>query len=737
MKAVTNRRWLVLAPILFVRFALAQEVAGPDPQQKQDHATQLTNCRAGIIDPEARPEDRRRWIETLLAFETSDAKDLVVQLLTGNDQPVAKQALCDVIAERARRAPDRVDPLYLDPLMELLGASSDTLRASAARALAAYPGPELPTRLGALAARDDVAMVKRLAAIDALAPRVDQRNVVQELMNLLDAGVPEIPERVTQALEPASREPIGGDSSKWKAWWARKSKLSSEKWLADRLEMYRERYSDRSGELEAFRNTSLQREGALSGRLAELQRELFHGLSEGSREAKLVEWLGDPLPEVRRGALLIIRARIADEGQKPAGGTLKALLRLIEDESPAMRTEVLLIVQNLNEPEVINAVLARLDREQDPAVRHAIFKTIGKLDRPEAVPALIAEIASPTSSQDCVREAAVALGRVASKATDPALTAEAVSALKRRYQQTAGQVPALRAALLSAMGGIAPKEFVAEFLEEIESSDPAILRPAIFGLMSAGDKSKLPRLRTLTADADPQVRKAAVEAVARLGGEDADVESVLTRLNPAIESNELVRDAAWQAFSEISRDKPPSVQIQLARRLRETPDLELRYLLLLTANRSTAKVPAEDSEPILDRLGILLTEQGKFAEAVAPLRSLFESRADRGASDTFDAGMRWLNAALQSHEQNDVAEIVTRVAGTANGDDDIAKIVRSVDGFFTDIDQINDQGARILLANLRTVRGDILGESWTTLLDEVATRLNPDHQDTTTAPSGS
>ena len=178
----------------------------PAPEPSLDHLEQLTNCRAGIVDPHARSEDRRRWIDTLLAFDTPSAKALVVELLQLSENPTAQQALCEVIGERARRNPEWLDPAFLEPLIELLGAEIGDLRAAAARALADFPGEEVPAKLGAFAAQDEVPLPKRLAAIDALAAKVDRREVVRELMTLLDAAVPEITARVTTALEPASRE---------------------------------------------------------------------------------------------------------------------------------------------------------------------------------------------------------------------------------------------------------------------------------------------------------------------------------------------------------------------------------------------------------------------------------------------------------------------------------------------------------------------------------------------------
>ena len=695
--------------------------APPDP----DHLEQLANCRAGIVDRQARPEDRRRWIDTLLAFDTPEAKTLVVELLQLSENPAAQQALCEVIGERARKNPERLDSAFLEPLIELLGAETGDLRAAAAQALADFPGEQVPAKLGAFAAQDNVPLLKRLAAIDALAAKVNRREVVRELMTLLDAGVPEITTRVTAALEPAARDTLGDDPDAWRAWWERKSKLSDIAWLTDRLDMYRDRYRERAEAFETYREKTCARQEALAVRISELQRELFHGFAAEQQRARLVEWLTDPLPEVRQSALGIIRARIADEGQGPAGEVLAALLRLLNDESPAMRREVVLIVQNLNDPATVDAVLDRLEKEQDPATRHAIFKAIGKLQSEDAVPALVREIASTDSHPACVREAALALGQITNRLEETEERQEAIEALRSRYRLARDGDPALRAALVTAMAGVAPASFAPELIEAVESNDPATLRPAIRGLATIGNASKLPRLRALTTDPDPLVRRAALEAVMKLGGEDADLESVLARLNPAIEPNELVREAAWRAFREYNVDKPIADQIGSARRLRELPEFEVRYLVELLNRLAIANGDTSYTETVQTRLAEVLVDQGKCAEAAAHLRELFETQAERSEPGAFETGLRWLHAALRSGPQHNVAAVVIRLAENAGSEQHKTGIIDTV------AEYLDGPGAaatpddtRALLASLRDIRADLLGEEWGRLLDAAASRLD-------------
>ena len=97
-------------------------------------------------------------------------------------------------------------------------------------------------------------------------------------------------------------------------------------------------------------------------------------------------------------------------------------------------------------------------------------------------------------------------------------------------------------------------------------------------LKKGGMESKLARLRTLMNHADSLVRLAAIEAVAHLGREEADLERLLTRLNPTIETNEPARHAAWRGFREFLSHRSVKDRLEAAKRLRDVPALEIEYL---------------------------------------------------------------------------------------------------------------------------------------------------------------
>ncbi len=728
--------WIGLACVMGLGVTIAHAQA-PDAQAgepTQDHLDQIENIRAGIVDPQARPEDRRRWSELLLSYSSPQARTLVVELLGLAESPDVQRALCGVIADRARQAPQLLDATLVEPLTELLGAETGHLRAMAANALADFPDADVPARLGALAAQVDAPLVKRLAAIDALAPNTHRREVVRQLISLLDAEAPEITEQVASALESATPQTFGLDCERWRRWWKQKSQLSEEAWLAEQLRIYRDRSRGVADEFQTFREDARRDQTAVIARTSSFQRELFRALSGDQRMAKLAEWLDDTLPVVKLTALSIIKAQIADEGKRPEGHVLVALLRLLQDGSPKMRREVLDILQNLNDPAVVEAVLAQLEREDNPPTRHAIFKALGKQDSPEAIPALIREIADPESLSTCVREAAIALGRIAGKTSDAEAMQDAIGALKSRYQSAPNEDQAMRAAMLTAMAGVADDAFIPELLQALESDDAAILQPAIRGVLAVNDTSKLPRLRALTAHADPRVRLAAIEAVGQLGREEADLESLLTRLNPTIETNELAREAAWRGFRTLLGNRSVGDRFEAAQRLRDLPDLEIEYLEELADALSGVNGDPDDQEAVLDRLAAVLVNEGRYDEAIGHLEALYDRQVTRSDPGATACGLRLLNTMLRSSAVSEAADLVQQLAASAGDNAARARIIETVGDYLQSPDMTgNPQRARRLLDDLRSVSTEVLGDAWIQLLETADRRLDPD--DTDPAPS--
>lgn len=744
---VVSRRTAVLAAILVHGAAIGAravqteptEQTGPPPPATTptlapapqpapataDNLKQLDTCREGIIDANAREADRQRWAELLFTYDSPEAADLVVTLLSSAQAPPVRRTVCDAMTETIRAHPARAKAKYVPPLLDMLGVDEAPLRAAAAESLSAFPPAELAPQLGAIAADEKAPLNKRLAAIDALSRNTHIRAVVAQLVPLLKSESVEVRSYAAQRLEPASVETFGDDVARWQAWWKINQSLTDEQWLEKQLEIYRQRaraIEDRFEDLK--RRTARDRESTINF-VRTLQSELFRALPAEQRRAKLVEWLASPIGIVRLTALDLIKARIADEGQSPEGAVLKALVRLLLEGEGTEQREALLIVQNVNDPSVVSAVLSRLAVETDTTMRLALLTALGRMRDPAAIPALVAELQRPEATPAMVREAAASLGRIAERITEKQTLQAAIQPLKKRFEEADPDDTALRSALLSAMAGTGDRAFVPTYSEALNSDNPRILQPAIRGLRLVGDRTRLPRIRDLTGNSDPLVRLDAIKAVAELGRDAEDLQSLLIRLNPSIESNELAREAAWNGFRDYMSRRSLAERIDASQRLRDTPDLEARYLGDLAETMATTGSDPQAIERVRDRLATVLVGLGRFGEAAGHLRLLFQRQVDRGADAAFATGMRWLDATLHADPAGDVGEVLQAVAPIAKTEDERTRLTDKVAPYLEKLDVAKDPArARKLSKNLKSVNATGWPMRWSEAITAFADRFD-------------
>ena len=730
--------WVVVASVVAaspVPECLAQTDGGTAARTLSQQQRRLDTQREGILDPDLQLKDRRRWAALLLSYGSEESTALIVELLGIPDRPEVQRALCDALADRSLPPGERLNDAFINPLIALLGAAPAELRALAAQILADFPGDIVPGTLGTLVSQSNAPLAKRMAAVDALSPNTHRREVVEQLVNLLDVEAPEIIERIVAALALLVPRSFDKDANQWRAWWFEKSKLSNEAWIVEQLQFQRDRRRSVEDELDRFRAASKAREQAMAVRSGSLQRELYRALGEEQREIRLTEWLSDSIPHIRAMAMSILKERMGDEGKRPTGGVLTKLLIVLADESPRLRREALQIAQNLSEPVVVQAILAQLKLEKDIETRCAIFEALGAFDSPDAVAALAHEIGALQEPSDCVRQAAVALGRIAATAKIADRFPEAVTALNTRFQDAAVGDVALRTALLAAMVGAADPSFVRAFLDAVDSDDPGILREAIQGLSALGDTSKLPRLRTLTQHADARVRLEATSTIGLLGREEADLERLLPRLIPATESNAAVREMAWRRFREFFGRRPLPERIAAAERLRHSPELEAKYLEALVNDLSGAGGANVELERVLSYLADALVRQLRYAEAAQRLQTMYDLQRSQSSSRAAHTGLRLLDARLRNGGNPRVADLIRGLS--ASGADDVTTaIVQTISAY---LDGVPKSGATdrlaLLLVELRSIEGEP-DTAWAALLDRLEAMCAAGEARTDSSPPG-
>jgi HEAT repeat protein len=693
----------------------------PQPSAEQQELLRLS--KEGILNA-GTTADRRRWAKQLLGMSSlAGTNDILAEILRLNNKPEAQLALCEELAERPP-AP----ALLVDPLLQLLAAGDSRLPAAAALVLADIPGERVVEKLGALAANGEAPMPQRLAALDALALRIQDRAVVGRLIDLLELGNGAFHQRIVTALAPVADRDLGHDVEAWKAWRAAQDELSESQWLARQLRLARRRARSLEDQCREERERGVEQLAALSTRISEMQRNYYRMLpTDEQREEKLAAWLADPTDVVQRMALSLISSRIADDGYRPRGNVLQALLALLDAESVAVRQDVLLVLPHVDDPAVPPALLARIAVEDQVGIRVAILSALGRLGGPETIPTLLEIIRSSQGGNDaaCVREAATALGQIAGRLADRAVLAAAVEPLRERYRSVPPEAVNLRAALLGAMAGVADASFAPDFAAAVDAEQVDLLRSALRGLAALGDRSKLPRCRSLAAHPDARVRHTAIEALGKLGHEEADVEALLARLNPTIEQDAVARDAAYVSFRSVMSRQPIAQRLAQAERLRDIAGLEQRYLQELERTLLNAGQVAE-LEVVQRRLAEVLFGQGLYAEAAQRLNELLKAQRSRNEATALATGLRLLEVTLQSQADPKLAPLLGQLAGLATTPEQRAQIV-TVLAAYLDGEAVASDAARskALLQVLEGVPADSLGDTWPPVLERLRQRVAP------------
>jgi len=265
----------------------------------------------------------------------------------------------------------------------------------------------------------------------------------------------------------------------------------------------------------------------------------------------LMRALGDSDPAVRSAA----REALGKVGD-PLRDDVSDLGEAVKDRNPAVRLFALQTLTRMElDPKTVAPIYAVVVKDADPALRLQGVQALGKAGpkaREAALPALLVALrdADPAVRQ-AAGQAMAALGPPA--ATDlPALR----TALREK-----GAPPELRAQAARSLGalGAGARDAVPELAEALGSPDVAVRRAAADALAHIGPPAKgalLPLIDALgDKEKDKEVRRLALEAIARLGADgklaSVDVAALIDDLDP------VTRKAAGAALAEIDPSAAP------------------------------------------------------------------------------------------------------------------------------------------------------------------------------------
>lgn len=700
----------------------AEEARGSTDRVGRLAIEDLSVLREALLDPQALPDQRRRWAYLLVRFEGRPAQSLLIDLLSGDVPYDVILSLLESMHDFALDSDDGIDPAFGPSLITLLGSDEQALRDEASHLLAMVTDEGVASQLAEVVRQESLPLHHRLAAVDALAPNIYDRNVLGALIHCLDVKSMDVRKLVLEALEPASRDNIGTDIQAWKAWWDEASRHSDQRLLADQSRFYRRRSKRLEEQFEAYRDNMQEELSVIESKMAMFQRELLRTAKGEARRQRLVEWLGDDLPAVVRTALGIIKADMADDGVQPDESMVAALLALLDARNAVIRREALQIVQKVRDKRVLDEVLSQLEYEDDADMRLAFLKAIRELNFKEALPALLEELSSKNATEECIREASFAIDRIAANADLIESDFAIVAALEDRYSSTPSDKVAVRGALLSAMAGVGHKAFLSEFVDAVDASETAIVRPAIRGLARLGHNDKRERLREHIAHPDPLVRLEAITAIRKLTVCEEDLPPLLTRINPTVEDNALTRDSAWEAILEVLSARPFDGQIEGATLLANLPDREITYLEGLTAGTPAPNDPRLDS--IWSRLADLSLERKDIVGTCRFLRSLYRHRIASGHEDSLAPCLRWLRLTLERFPDAEPGEVMATLLEGDHSVEEWDRVIALIREYAESEDIISKPDrARQLHAKLESIVSEKLPPAWAELLQQWNDRI--------------
>ena len=228
-------------------------------------------------------------------------------------------------------------------------------------------------------------------------------------------------------------------------------------------------------------------------------------------------------PAVRRQAAV-------DMGHRSHKAAAPALIALLQDDDKDVRREAAKALGQIKDPQSLAALVPSL-RDSDKNVRFYAAYALGDIKDARSKLALLASLDDP---EWCVRnEAAWALREI----RDPAILA-AVAAMLRNPQADSNHV----GWILQQFDGEPAIEALADLLSD---PSPRVRKRALAILVTLTDKSTFQSLTGAMKDADPEVRRLAVDGLARQG--DPRAEQPLAEL-ASRESNAAVQDAIQQAL---------------------------------------------------------------------------------------------------------------------------------------------------------------------------------------------
>lgn len=580
---------------------------------------------------------RRLGARELLRLNTPASQKRFVAILSSSNR-AARAAAAAALAE----FPQYHDPQMLGPLLVLLADADAETRAAAVAALGAASNDATRGALRELLADARRELGARLAALDALAAMTD-RAATGLLIEQTEKPAP-IGPAALQALNRALALDLASAAAA-REWWEQSRGLSDEQWRELRVRR-------------TIREARVARErcAELEQRLSAALRDSYLRAAEAERPALLAAFLADAQPAVRALGLELARLAVQDAKRLPAD-LLPRVRDLLSAPTPSVRLAAVKTVAALRDPEDESRLLQMLPVETDRDVRIAVVGSLGFTGSGRSAGELLALLADADPS--VVDEAVAALGRLAERGVlDSILRASVADEIRTRLSDAPREDVRLRERLLDAAAKLADAGFAPAFVAALEPGEPPTLRlAALRGLVGLLDPRRsttqpvngaaherellIDALIAQSSDADPAVRRLAIETLAALAASDVHLAALWSRIDPAAEPDEAIRGIAWDGAVRVLATRPPEeIELWIARLpVNKGPADHALELWLAAENHLQARAEQREALGIVrSQLASQRALAGQIDEALATyataLRDLLAAQSEQTVATT-------------------------------------------------------------------------------------------------------
>jgi HEAT repeat protein len=615
--------------------ALKAQAAGAGLTAEQE--LELRMFTGQLADPSRAAKTKVEAAELLLSRSYPQASEALGKFLEDPANRMGQIAVAEAIASQGTE-----QRMFVEPLMAMLTGAEPSVRPAAARALAAYKTGGVADKLLAIARDEKADKTVRLVTISAL-QRVLDRQAVDVLIQLVDNQDLAIRNAAAESLAKLTNiRDFAGDPKKWKKWWSQNKTKPASAWLADLAESL------------AREKTRLEDENTeLKTRLATAMTDYYAATPAAMQDKLLIGFLKDPLPDVRLVGVRLTDRRVSTSGEVPEEIRAQLCAMLADDDSRIRRSTALLEA-NLGDPNAADLLLGRLKVEEIPEVKQGLLTAVGQLKDPKVVGPVLKEVDSKDAP--VAAAAASALARVALAAPlEGAIHDLAVKVLLARYADSSsssvnGYAPALREALLTAMGTIADENFIPAMRSALADPAATVRLAGVKGLAQFRKPELTDAVAGLAGDDDRGVRQAVLDALGLIAGA-RDLQTVLKRTEPAVEPDATVREKAWTVAMAILAKADAQTLAGVCDALADRLDAVSQRITLRQMLVASLRASKNNQWPAASRkLAVDLLAASRPAEA-APLLGQAYAACQAGKSpEAREVYLEWVDALLKAND---------------------------------------------------------------------------------------